>query len=136
MKDQLISFKTAKLAKDAGFQGIYPTTDYIPMYIREGELSEQQGEDDERGDFYLAVSQSLLQSWMREKLNRIVLVVPFISDWDDPDIEMDEIENKTEWSYFIWDWVTGKFLSDDVSFSSYEEALEMGLQEGLRLIKP
>lgn len=123
MEEQLISFKTAKLAKEKGFVGLYPTTDYIPMYVEDdetfiGELGEQQGEDDCRDNFYLAVTQSLLQKWIREVHSIDVLV------------DKGFLSNK--YSYEVL--YKNDMLDSEYIFKTYEEALEIGLYEAIKLI--
>jgi hypothetical protein len=105
MKEQLITFKTAKLAKEKGFS--LGRHDY-PRY-------------DPSGDFqYInytigisAPTQSLLQKWLREKKNIFVYCMPTM--------------NNKSWHNNI--------ASHNPSFiGTYEEALEISLQEALKLI--
>lgn len=141
MKEQLVSFKTAKLAKKKGFKGLFPTTDYIPMYVEDenthiGILKEKQGEDDCRDDFYLAPTQSLLQKWLREVHNIDVVLSPErysnginylvqAQKWDlnaDPEVNPNFVIKGSYW------------FNDNHEYGTYEEALEKGLQEALKLI--
>lgn len=127
MRDELINFKTAKLAKEKGFVGLYPTTDYILMYFDNGigVLGEQQGEDDCRDDFYLAPTQSLLQKWLR--------------DVHSIHIKIEQEERNTKFYIHLYENIklVRLELGDDITdyeFNSYEEALEVGLQEALKII--
>jgi hypothetical protein len=95
MKEQLITFKTAKLAKEKGFD--------LNRHI-----------NDE-----CSPTQSLLQKWLRDKHN-IHLTVTSIS--------------QESWQYHITkigDSLGKNYIED---FYNYEEALELGLMEALKLI--
>ena len=131
MKETRIKPETAKLAKEKGFKGIYPTTDYVPMYIEKesggAELTEQQGEDDERGDFYLAPTQSLLQKWLREE-HMIKVIV-------------NHADSNGTYNFTIWVWNhdnnIGKWERKQYlgTYIYYEEALEEGILNALKLVK-
>ena len=88
MEEQLISFETAKLAKEKDYGGKGLTTSY--GYYRDGILcsiptnnkSDFCGEDE-----YSAPTQSLLQKWLREKHNLHAHAVPHkdhAADVNDP----------------------------------------------------
>lgn len=132
MKEQLISFETAKLAKEKKFYDINVngkvriSQDY--MYDSDGHIHSfyelfkgdfKIGED----SLYNAPTQSLLQKWLREKHNIHVnvsydLTFTFKINGDlkgNPYIKYSEISD-------FW----GR---------TYEEALEKGLQEALKMIK-
>lgn len=116
MEDTLISFETAKLAKEKGYKNHdckkYSSDGLKAIY---GFVSNPTA----------APTQSLLQKWLREVHNIIVEVLVF----DKGFLEKDKfcfqwrVYNKTE------DWFTG------FEYKTYEEALEAGLQEALKLIK-
>jgi len=99
MKEELISFETAKLAKRKGFGD---TVDTITLPERP--------------------TQSLLQKWLREldDWSILVYVVPYFS-----------IEPRKEQCFI---WRRGVLISLEPE-NTYEEALEKGLQEALKLIK-
>lgn len=112
MKEQLISFQVAKLAKEKGFA--LSRFDY-PKYCDEGKIH--------NNNWNIGISaptQSLLQHWLREK-HIIVWCVPSFKSWtcfyskDDPAIGLTQVNNT-------------------VSFGTYKEALEKGLLEALKLI--
>lgn len=138
MTDQLISFNTAKLLKEKGFGGKDCTTDYSYQYhpdinkyslykIPENNKSAFNGtkgimKGGKEG--YSAISQSLLQKWLREKYHLHIHIA-------DLGFEM--------WSFMIVklhiDGTQGK--GGDLgkkNYKTYEEALEIGLQEALKLI--
>jgi len=121
MKEQLISLKTAKLAKEKGF--------YIPWLKNHFNISEnkQHGMEVEGGELYEYTdnnhvglsAQSLLQKWLRDIHN----IQIWFSDW-----YLNE--------YGIKVTINGITQHQSVKpFNSYEEALEKALYEGLKLIK-
>jgi len=141
MNEQLINLKTAKLVKEKGFD--------IPVYYHYSEnpinnleiLCEpddpQMGQgwiltnyNDNNLIFkkYSAPTQSLLQRWLRE-IHNIHLEI--------------NVNILREWSFTGYD-LTEKRCSEipalyeagkDLKCNSYEEALEIGLQKTLKLIK-
>ena len=122
MTDQLISFETAKLAKEKGFNLNFPTA----VYIEEGDLWISQNLLNERITgkpfpkiLFTAPTQSLLQKWLREvqKTDIIINVTSTTNEY---------------WSS-IPNFIRGTLKSD--CFKTYEEALEQGLIEALKLIK-
>lgn len=152
MKEDLISFETAKLAKEKGFD--------IPVFyfIKDcgeglGIISHLECEIIESCEFneilenhnlkkeeniWSQPTQSLLQKWLREKHNIHVYVVT-------------SFYNRSELLGYIYcidifdsnnihfgierDEEQRVLLGVAISFNSYEEALEIGLQEALKLIK-
>jgi hypothetical protein len=156
MEEQLVSFKTAKLASEKGFQEVclyfvtpeaigqagnattfYPHEDgidclngYVALNYNKKGLSlggfdlcynwyfdEQQIEI-----FYSAPTQSLLQKWLRENFH--------IDIWF------------TEWEGFVYgtyitrgDGKGKEQKTQDRAIGTYEEALEVSLQDALNLIK-
>lgn len=106
MRAELITLKTAKLAKEKGFKNIL-------------------FEDDLGGDVF--PTQSLLQRWLREKHNIHIKI---------------HSSNSDRFSYEIYKMIirdaineTSKHLHNKISFNTYEEVLEEGLQKALKLIK-
>jgi len=128
MKDELIGFETAKLAKEKGFKefcsnGFDDRLEGIePFGIGNGEISSTHSIDyfDNKGDnhLYARPTQSLLQRWMREVHNIKISILPRTN-----------IEEK-RW----WDWLIQGQPVIYLKFTSYEKALEEGLQEALKLI--
>lgn len=108
MKDQLISFKTAKLAKERGFNWSSTYT-YEKDYNKTIEII-----------LYKAPTQSLLQKWLREVHNTHISIQYFL----DHDLDNFEV------------YITNNHLTKKkYLFDTYEQALEAGLLEGLNLIK-
>jgi hypothetical protein len=130
MIEQLISFETAKLAKEKGFT-IYETIDEFGYYhcysLSEDYSTFNQGYLDFTGRdavYYPCPTQGLLQKWLREIHNLNIEI--FLSDTSPYNV------------YYYRVMQIGKYFSlsytDNVS-NTYEEALEKGLIEGLKLIK-
>ena len=128
MKEQLISFETAKLAKDKGFNedtelffnSFYPKGTYnINGFTNYDEVT------DKRDNFTSLPTQSLLQKWLREKHNKHIYLFPLDNGkWgfenNSISINLDHI--------FI------NYMYEGKEYNSYEEALEVGLQEALNFI--
>ena len=117
MEEQLISGLTNKLAKEKGFDNtIRHLVDYQREYVdpRGEGIGEYYSEKKWVRD-YVHPTQSLLQKWLREVHGLNVLI--YLSD-------------KDCYIYHVW----GKTGRDYDSYKTYEEALEVGLQEALKLI--
>ena len=118
MEEKLISFETAKLLKEKGFGSISKK-----MYNKEGKLLPFKNYV--AFDKYFAPTQSLVQKWLRENYNINVNV--FSS------------------SRFNWFVAIEQFNKDTKCFKEtfypmkeevdlYEDALEIGLLDSLKLI--
>ena len=105
MEEQLISFETAKLAKEKRF-------DLTKLGYKE--------ENGEIIDTYSTTTQSLLQKWLREEHKIHIVIMPCI-------IPSNEVKYYIFTGKLKWDWAE--------LFDTYEEALEVGLQEALKLVK-
>lgn len=114
MKDQLISFETAKLAKEKGFNEpvIYIYDQHANLFDHRMSLNDLSMNSDEEF-IYAAPTQSLLQKWLRDVHN--IIVAP---DKDD------------EEKYFLH--VTG--LGMWGNYKTWEETLEIGLENALKLV--
>ena len=116
MKEQLISFETAKLAKEKGFN-IECSRSWIVsgsglIHLNNDHIYYAKSKN------YKAPTQSLLQKWLREK----------------HDIHI-ETEYKWEYNHYVFHiGRVGKIVRGLKGFKTYEEALEKGLQEALKLI--
>ena len=133
IEESYISFDTAKLLKEAGFdlscRGVYVTD--RTGYYEFREYDNKQTTDDLCWNIedgfqyeYLAPTQALAEKWLREVYN-----IAIYSLYDD-DME--------QWFYvvdaFTKNPVIDVFQSGS-EYDSYEEALESGLQEAIKLIK-
>jgi hypothetical protein len=118
MEEQLIEFETAKLAKDKGFNE-------IPChYVYDEGILKQSYQAFNRLNFELAPTQSLLQKWLREEHE--IYLCPI---WNTYNVDlMDMLGYKCK----IFTWKKGEDMTK--VFKTYEEALEKGLQEALKLI--
>ena len=134
MTNQLISFKTAKLAKEKGFD--IPVNHVYAETIDGSCLS--KGSQEDSGDIYnynersgfSAPTQSLLQKWLREVHNLDVSSFPYLKDvWRYCICKLDShpqyysMQLAKDWS------------EDGYKYHTYEEAFEQGLKEALLLIK-
>jgi hypothetical protein len=125
MQEQLINFETAKLAKEKGlcdyFENSPNNTQYIPSFYSEDginfEETEFQLEDCVILDRFYRPTQSLLQKWLREVHNIEIYVRSSVG-----------LYNKKYWTTFL---PNGCLENKN---NTYEEALEVGLFEALKLI--
>ena len=137
IEESYVSFETAKLLKEAGFdvpcKGVY-VTDRIGYYEFRENDNKRTADDlwwNTRDSFqyeYLAPTQALAARWFRE-VHRIVVDANFIPPSTDGNA----------WIYFIGEmddmvW-SGDYVPSDEFYETYEEALEAGLQEAIKLIK-
>lgn len=138
MQEQIISFETAKLAKEKGFDiPQFSWYNFSGVFIKGDNIREYQAVN---GKFptYLAFSQSLLQKWLREKHDIHIVIqdatntetrkmkyypvlYPFGKQYDSI---YGDLENRND----------GYVYLGHVWKESYEEALERGLIEALKLI--
>lgn len=126
MKEQLITFETAILAKKKKFPMIYSTPNRVYDYgqVKTNAFSNYSAYD--HGDrFYPAPTQSLLQKWLREI--HMIRVYPTHG-----------ANGTFNYEIYLWDNPNdiGKWsrVGNISSVNSYEEALERGLQEALKMI--
>jgi hypothetical protein len=132
MEDTIISFETAKLAKEKGFNipvryGVFGikmklTENHGWTYNRKLEL---RNWNTSNANSYSIPTQALLQKWLREVHKIIIIPLP--------------IDSYDSWYYkiFLPDVISPFFeipIYLDNEFKTYEEALEVGLQEALKLI--
>lgn len=117
MKEQLISLETAKLAKEKGF---WTLCDFIHSTQFDRPVKRKYHPQPFPDVFYEAPTQSLLQKWLRDKY-KIHLTITSIS--------------QESWQYHIT--MIGDSLGENYKedFYTYEEALEAGLLEALKLIE-
>ena len=134
MEEELISFKTAKLAKEKGFHimpdmffddidtlrstnilkmpGCYPgSVSFVSIY--------------QEVDVYYAPTQSDLQKWLREVHN---IHITIIYDWHLFHVNIMSMQSNVSLESSLTGITPHKF-------TTYEEALEQGLLAALKLIK-
>lgn len=156
MQETLITFETAKLAKEKGLQlgSERQYVEYHKTYKYDGDATHP--ESYKKGDvrlgscsyivnnrdgidfsnkyytLYEAPTQSLLQKWLRE-VHRTDITV--ITDWKQGvrvyyvGFSFVNTENKIDI------WFSKDENNNKIEYSDYEEALEIALQEALKLIK-
>ena len=121
MEEEIVSFKTAKLLMEIlDFPWNIPN-----WYSQKGTLNYSHTAGNEFHSFkgIPAPTQTCLRRWLREKYDIHIIIEPF----GDP---------KT--LYYEWTVISNLYeeeSEDAENFSSYEEALELALQEGLNLVK-
>lgn len=124
IEEQFVSFDTAKMLKDAGFD-----VPCFNQYTERGTIWHCDcPENFNKSQCATSCpTQALAARWLREK-HRIALDVAFIPPSVDGDV----------WQYFvgemddmIWEgeYETGR------KYATYEQAMEAGLQEAIKLIK-
>ena len=122
MKNELISYKTAKLAKEKGFRHMKANCygDNMCYQLPDGELINSLRANVVLG-YILAATQSLLQRWLREKYDFHIIIGS---------------SNQKGYNYCVSleKGLTG-FRSLTFPYDTYEEALEKGLQEALNSIE-
>jgi len=124
MKEQLIIFETAKLAKEKGFTLGIRDFAGIDYYKPNGEKLKLKEYSKEFVKFCtLYCTQSILQKWLREVHNIHLLLEPYYDEQKVLVYGFDLIKERTEEETIV-----------EKGFKTYEEALEMGLQEALKLI--
>ena len=135
MEEQTISFKTSKLLKNKNFNEKvdfqFDKTGYKnrSCYDIEVVIGPYDKKEFTKVNHYPAPTQSLLQKWLREVHNIHITLFP--EDKDD----------KTKiWISKLYTLNYGEdsevsYLKQGGTKITYEEALEVGLQEGLKLIK-
>jgi hypothetical protein len=136
MKEQLVTFETAKLAKEKGFNWLcYNAYNLRGMlysngwceYIDDNETELPFDSTALREKDMLAPTQSLLQKWFREEHSIFVFVEPTLGE----DFGMFAVYATDKEQNDL-----GLNLGYESSYQAktYEEALEKGLQETLKLI--
>ena len=119
MKEQMISFETAKIALEKGFdKGMsgYATDGKVYYYL-----------DARKKIEYPSPTQSLLQKWLREKHEIHIVVYPMIVT------ACEKQGNRYGYAISIREEQLHEDDSD-LGYLTYEDALEKGLYEALKLI--
>ena len=133
MKEQLISLETAKLAKEKGFDlessALYDEKCVLGINHQDYKRLFTNSKEDTYN--IAAPTQSLLQKWLREVhgINIFMTFKPNIKKWDFIPYFM-SMDGK---EYIKYNSEYTK-IHNERRFDTYEEALELGLQEGLKLI--
>lgn len=127
MNDQVTSFEVAKLAKEKEFKGnsFYCHRHHEVMYYHKSGGLYAYDFFSSFDNMVIAPTQSLLQKYLREKHEIIVTI---------------GLDRTTAPKYFYEAYKYSHFGNYDgcnskFTYRTYEEALEEGLMEGLKLIK-
>jgi hypothetical protein len=157
MQEQLISFETAKLAKEKNFE-IGVNQSYIiykesynydddPNHresykVNDVEINSHYHVNNYKGidlsnelyEAYSAPTQSLLQKWLREIHNI------YVDSYHDLTADGKNIQYYTSWGFLQQKDNNGNqnmngWYDEYNDWKTYEEALEFGLQQALKLIK-
>jgi len=134
MEEQLITFDTAKLAKEKGFDLEFCNVGW------HGDFGDLKGDSYPflgTYSFYKSIycnnkdehqiqrpTQSLLQKWLREIHNIHLLLEPYYDEQKVLVYGFDLITERTEEETIV-----------EKGFKTYEDGLEIGLQEALKLIE-
>lgn len=130
MEEQLISFETAKLAKEKGFHiqdSLIGSNHYF--YKSDGTLL--CGDNFAKQLMSHAPTQSLLQKWLRETHDI------YVESYHDYDPKDKGFQFYTNWGFHNPDTIKKKqsgWYDEYNNWKKYEDALEFGLQEGLKMI--
>lgn len=142
MTEELVTLETAKLLKEKGFKE--DVSVFYELVCEEGsyeyELFESYDAQNYNASVYSfsAPTQYIAQKWLRENKNLHVLSTPKVVESYN---KIGEVV-KTEVEFYYWDiYVVGSNKHKHIiqncftnQFNTYEEALEAGLQEALKLI--
>lgn len=121
MQEELITFETALLIEEKRFN----ITEYLTIDSEKPKGLRSNYNPSEQQTWFLNITQSLLQKWLREAHGIIVEIT-----WQ---------MCSTGYEYAVINMNNPPEYDDEIeripSFKTYEEALEVGLQEALKLIK-
>ena len=132
MRDDVILFETAKLARDKGFKvpcdGRYYWEHKWQLSLM-GTVKCTNNSDlkDRAKVSYCAPTQSLIQKWLRDE-HRIYVTVSSIEDGE---VILFDYSIKQKSQIFGF----SEILTKLEEFKTYEEALEVGIEKALNLIK-
>ena len=124
MKEQLISFETAKLAKEKGYTGTPPYFGYVDKFYENNGTIRSYGMHRVKNikELIHAPTQSLFQKWLREKHNIDITIK--VGREKNIKVYYTHLSQLSH-HYKEYNWSP---------CTSYEDALEAGLQTALKLI--
>ena len=129
MTEEFVTLETAKLLKEKGFKEDVFTFYEVDCVEGDMILSETYDESEnfnEKNDCLSAPTQSLAQKWLRETKNIHICVYNCACGYG---YEISKADNGTHMASSVY-----KGTNDGEEWDSYEEALEAGIQEALKLI--
>ncbi len=134
IEEQFVSFDTAKLLKEAGFdipcRGIYRTDrtgDYVfRKYEHKNTKDDLCWSSTDGFQYeYLAPTQALAAKWLRE-VHKLHVFAKRTYEY---------ALDKFSWGYYIQSSNYEYCKNFEIGFDSYEQAIEKGLCEAIKLIK-
>jgi hypothetical protein len=128
MSDKRVTFETAKLASNVGFDWKTGSPDYMVNGNYQGEIGCCISCD----SYILAPTQTILQKWLREIHN--IDVEPYLILMESNNRELEQDFDCKEYTYKLKHKGISQFVGNAGLKPTYEEALEVGLQEGIKLI--
>ena len=136
IEESYVSFDTAKLLKEAGFEANLKT-----IYVEEEkdewafwDSSAKRNNYNYFDDTIACPTQALAARWLREVYGLHVMISPYYDCSVNADGEI--VDKRMYWGYMILYAATGNLAEDnDERFDNYEQALEAGLQKVIKLIK-
>lgn len=129
IEEQFVSFDTAKLLKEAGFD-VLCYMQYSERGVQWNAFSPENFNADDWG--CSCPTQALAARWLREVHGIHVSSNIFMDSANDGD--GNTVDEWNFWSYDLFD-NSGRIIEEsDDRYDSYEEALEAGLRWGLELI--
>lgn len=114
--EQLVSFETAKLLKEDGFnyycRNLY---EYKYGYLTTDEADSDSDWNSKTPEYFSRPSQSHAASWIRENHNLHISIEPYANTW----------------RWILW-WTNGEFITNSATaekkdFETYEQAMEDAL---------
>lgn len=129
MTEAFVTLETAKLLKEQGFKEDVFTFYEVDCVEGDMILSETYDESEnfnEKNDCLSAPTQSLAQKWLRETKNIHICVYNCACGYG---YEISKADNGTHITSSVYEGP-----NDGGEWDTYEEALETGLQEALKLI--
>lgn len=129
MTEELVTLETAKLLKEKGFKEDVFTFYEVDCVEGDMILSETYDESEnfnEKNDCLSAPSQSLAQKWLRETKNIHICVYNCACGYG---YEISKADNGTHITSSVYEGT-----NDGEEWDAYEEALEAGILEALKLM--
>lgn len=129
MTEEFVTLETAELLKEKGFKEdvfTFYEVDCVEGDMILSETYDESGNSNEKNDCLSAPTQSLAQKWLRETKNIHICVYNCACGYG---YEISKADNGTHMASSVY-----KGTNDGEEWDSYEEALEAGLQEALKLI--
>lgn len=129
MTEEFVTLETAKLLKEKGFKEDVFTFYEVDCVEGDMILSETYDESEnfnEKNDCLSAPTQSLAQKWLRETQNIHICVYNCACGYG---YELSKADNGTHITSSVYEGT-----NDGGEWDTYEEVLETGLQEALKLI--